>query len=98
MIGYLAKDEIVMNRRKSRADGDYYAVERQAEANKLLLTPEYLEFKRYESITTNAKLYFGPDIPKFFVNGESGKSSSLESHHLTSASTVQDTSSSSASQ
>lgn len=98
VIDYFAIDEIVMNRQKSRADGDYYAVERQAEANKLLLTPEYLELKRYESIATNAKLYFGSDIPKFFVNGESGKSSSLESHHLASTSTVQDTLSSSASQ
>lgn len=66
-----------MNRQKSRANGDFYAVERQALANKLLLTPEYLELKRYESIASNAKLYFGSDIPKFFVNGDKQTDSPL---------------------
>lgn len=60
-------DEIVTNRHKSRADADYYSLERQAQANRLLLTPEYLELKRYESIAANAKLYFGSSIPSFFV-------------------------------
>jgi len=64
------EDEIVTNRHKSRADADYYSFERQAQANRLLLTPEYLELKRYESIAANAKLYFGSSIPSFFVGGD----------------------------
>lgn len=67
----IIEDEMVTNRHKSRADADYYSLERQAESNKLLLTPEYLELKRYESIAANAKLYFGSNIPSFFVNGDS---------------------------
>lgn len=33
----------------------------------LKLTPEYLEMLRYQALTTNTKLYFGPDIPKLFM-------------------------------
>ena len=31
------------------------------------LTPQYLELKRYEAITTNSKYYFGPNIPSLFM-------------------------------
>ena len=66
----IIEDQITTNRQKSRADSDYYSLERQAESNRLLLTPEYLELKRYESIAANAKLYFGSSIPSFFVNSD----------------------------
>lgn len=66
----IIEDEIVTNRHKSRADADFYSLERQAQANQLLLTPDYLELKRYESIAANAKLYFGPSIPAYFVAGD----------------------------
>jgi hypothetical protein len=52
---------------KSRADAAFYKILRQAEANKLLFTSEYLELKRYESLSSNQKIYFGPDIPHTFV-------------------------------
>lgn len=81
-VTFVFVDQIVFDRQKSRADGDFYAVKQQAQANQLLLTPEYLELKRYESIATNAKLYFGSDIPKFFVNGENDRSSVLRSRQL----------------
>ena len=45
------------------ADVEFYSVEKQAEANRLLLTKEYLELKRYEALFDNTKVYFGPDIP-----------------------------------
>lgn len=74
------EDQIVTNRQKSRADADFYSIERQAVANKLLLTPEYLELKRYESIAANAKLYFGTNIPTFFMNGDQ------QTHHIATSS------------
>ena len=61
---------MVTNRHKSRADADFYSLERQAQANELLLTTQYLELKRYESIAANSKLYFGSSIPSFFVNSD----------------------------
>jgi hypothetical protein len=39
----------------------------QADSNKLLLTKEFLELKRIESLGNNTKLYYGPDLPKIFM-------------------------------
>merc|ERR1712137_624413 len=67
----IIEDEIITNRHKSRADADFYSLQRQAESNKLLLTPEYLELKRYEAVAGNAKLYFGSNIPSLFMEATS---------------------------
>ena len=52
---------------KSRADAAFYKIQRQAESNRMLFTPEFLELKRYEALSSNQKIYFGPDIPHTFV-------------------------------
>lgn len=46
----------------------------QAKANQLLLTPEYLELKKYEAIALNNKIYFGEKIPNIFVDNGFSKS------------------------
>lgn len=51
---------------RSRADAYFYQMKLQAEANSLLLTPQYLELKRHEAIANNTKIFFGPEIPKVF--------------------------------
>ena len=64
-------------------------IQKQAEANRLLLTPEYLELKKIEAISSNNKVepedeleiryytflqvYFGPDIPNMFLSGDGDK-------------------------
>jgi regulator of protease activity HflC (stomatin/prohibitin superfamily) len=53
------EDEMFSSRNKMRSDVEFYTAERTAHANKLLLTPEYLELKRYESIAQNNKMFFG---------------------------------------
>ncbi|XP_046410259.1 erlin-1-like isoform X1 [Neodiprion fabricii] len=63
------EDEMHLARQKSRSDADFYQMERQAEANKLLLSKEFLELKKYESLAQNAKVYYGADIPKMFTLG-----------------------------
>lgn len=45
----------------------------QADANKLLLTPEYLELKKYEALALNNKIYFGEKIPNIFLENGFGK-------------------------
>ena len=40
------------------------------------LTPEYLEMLRYQAVATNAKLYFGPNIPSLFLREGEGLPSS----------------------
>lgn len=39
----------------------------QADSYQLLLTKEYLEMKRIESLGNNTKVYYGPDLPKIFM-------------------------------
>ncbi|XP_073991577.1 erlin-1-like [Rhodnius prolixus] len=60
------EDLIHLASQKSHTDAEFYQIQRQAEANRLLLTPEYLEMKRTEAIANNAKVYYGPNIPNFF--------------------------------
>ncbi|XP_033096863.1 erlin-2-B-like isoform X2 [Anneissia japonica] len=54
---------------KSQSDSDFYRASREAEANKVKLTPEYLEMLRYQAIASTSKIYFGSDIPSMFVDG-----------------------------
>lgn len=50
-------------REKSLADADYYRMMKEVEANKLRLTPQYLELKFIEAIANNSKIFFGNKVP-----------------------------------
>lgn len=65
------EDSTHLARIRSKADADFYATEKEAESNKLKLTPEFLELVRYQSISGNSKLYFGPNIPSMFLRESS---------------------------
>jgi hypothetical protein len=60
------EDEMFFNREKMRADAEFYTKEKLSDGNRLLLTKEYLQLKKYESIAQNSKIYFGSDIPTMF--------------------------------
>jgi len=79
-------DEIHLAKEKSRTDAEYYKIEKQADANKALITPEYLELKRIEAIGSNNKVYFGADIPKMFLDGGANPNSAAAVTGATSAS------------
>merc|ERR1719245_1938858 len=64
------EDTIHLAREKAKTDAEFYRVQKQAEANKLLLTSEYLELQKYSSLTNNQKVFFGPDIPTMFVSNQ----------------------------
>jgi len=61
------EDTIHLDKEKSAADAEFYRIRMQADSNKLLLTNEYLEMKRIEALGNNTKFYYGPDIPKMFM-------------------------------
>jgi len=65
------EDSIHLARERAKSDAEFYRIQKQAEANKLLLTSEYLELQKYSSLTNNQKVFFGPDIPTMFVNSQS---------------------------
>ncbi|KAL0003711.1 hypothetical protein SO802_011272, partial [Lithocarpus litseifolius] len=52
------ENQMYMAREKSLADTDFYRLSKEAEANKLKLTPQYLELKFIESIAADKKLSF----------------------------------------
>lgn len=56
------------DRLKNQADADFYIAQKKADANKLLLTKEYLELTKYEALAKNNKIYFGENIPNMFIN------------------------------
>lgn len=63
------EDEMHLARQRSRSDAEFYQSKRQAEANNLLLTPEYLELKKFQALAQNNKVYYGTNIPNMFVHG-----------------------------
>ncbi|CAH2093100.1 unnamed protein product [Euphydryas editha] len=70
----LIEDSIHKAKQQTKAEADYYHLKKQAEANKLLLTKEYLELKKYEALALNNKIYFGNDIPNMFLQANVGES------------------------
>ncbi|KAG9488940.1 erlin-2 [Eleutherodactylus coqui] len=69
------EDSAFLARERARADAEFYTAQKLANANKLKLTPEYLQLIKYQAIATNSKIYFGNDIPNMFVDGTSSTSS-----------------------
>lgn len=59
------ENQMYTAREKSLADADFYKVMREAEANKLKLTPQFLELKFIEAIADNTKIFFGDKVPCF---------------------------------
>lgn len=63
------EDNTHLAKQKAISDAQFYHAKTQAEVNKLLLTPEYLEMKKTEALLRNNKIYYGKDIPNMFING-----------------------------
>nr|POF25935.1 erlin-2-b [Quercus suber] len=62
------ENQIYMAQEKSFADADFYRLLKEAEANKLKLTPQFLELKFIEAIADNTKIFFGEKIPNMFLD------------------------------
>jgi hypothetical protein len=81
-------------RLKMQAEAESYKRLQEAEANKQLLTKEYLQYSMYQSVATNAKVYFGESIPTMFYDHPSAppsSSPSIASTHSPSRDTSHDT-------
>ncbi|KAM3830810.1 erlin-2 isoform 2-T2 [Vipera latastei] len=62
------EDAAFLARERAKADAECYTAVKMAEANKLKLTPEYLQLMKYKAIASNSKIYFGKDIPNMFMD------------------------------
>jgi len=74
-------DEIAFNKRKRATDSKAYEEVKQAEANKMKLTPEFLEFTRLTALKENTKFYFGEKLPNFLPSDIMGSVTAISSHH-----------------
>uniref|UniRef100_A0A669BVU8 Erlin-1 n=1 Tax=Oreochromis niloticus TaxID=8128 RepID=A0A669BVU8_ORENI len=79
------EDAAFLAREKAKADAEFYTAAKFAEANRVKLTPEYLELMKYQAIAANSKIYFGQDIPNMFVEGSNGPPKSPRSPPLPNA-------------
>ncbi|XP_062111471.1 uncharacterized protein LOC133822975 [Humulus lupulus] len=62
------ENQMYLAREKSLADADYYRVTKEAEANKLKLTPQFLELRFIEAIANNTKIFFGEKLPNMILD------------------------------
>merc|ERR1711998_626809 len=62
------EDEMHMARQRAFADATYYSAMKEAEANKLKYTPEYIQVPALHSIANNTKMFFGERIPQMFMD------------------------------
>jgi len=60
------EDSIHIARQKAQTDALFYKQERIAAANKLKLTPEYLQVEAYRALRNQPKLYFGERLTDMF--------------------------------
>uniref|UniRef100_A0ACB8EXF4 Erlin-2 n=1 Tax=Sphaerodactylus townsendi TaxID=933632 RepID=A0ACB8EXF4_9SAUR len=78
------EDAAFLARERARADAECYTAMKVAEANRLKLTPEYLQLMKYKAVASNSKIYFGKDIPNMFMDhsGTPSKPSEKQSEEL----------------
>ncbi|KAI4328540.1 hypothetical protein L6164_020886 [Bauhinia variegata] len=62
------ENRMYIDREKSLADADFYRATSEAEANRLKLTPEFLELKFIEAIADNTKIFFGDKVPNMILD------------------------------
>ncbi|KAG2409310.1 hypothetical protein LR48_Vigan01g129700 [Vigna angularis] len=62
------ENAMYLAREKSLADADFYRVIKEAEANTLKLTPEFLQLKFIEAIANNTKIFFGDKVPNMILD------------------------------
>jgi len=62
------EDEGMLIHERTLADGEFYKIQKAAEANKLLFTSEFIKLEAIKSIGNNTKVYFGPSIQNLFLD------------------------------
>merc|ERR550532_2898211 len=79
------EDQMHLAKEKSQTDAQYYKIKREAESNALLLTKEYLDLRKFEALSTNRKVYFGPDIPNVYFGNDGSDTGDSSAAKITAA-------------
>jgi len=64
------QNEMQLDKIKAEADAELYRANKEAEVNKLLLTPEFLALETARALSNNTKIYFGEKIPNIFLDNQ----------------------------
>eukprot|EP01116_Phalansterium_solitarium_P023848 TRINITY_DN8549_c0_g1_i1.p1 TRINITY_DN8549_c0_g1~~TRINITY_DN8549_c0_g1_i1.p1 ORF type:complete len:317 (+),score=72.05 TRINITY_DN8549_c0_g1_i1:66-1016(+) len=61
------QDEILLNHERALTDSHFYKLQKAAEANKALMTEEYLKVEMIRAIGNTTKVYFGPSVNAMYL-------------------------------
>jgi len=64
-------NQMLAAKAKAQADAEFYRVSREAEANRLLLTPELLQLEAVRALSNNTKIFWGDRLPSVYADGAS---------------------------
>mmetsp|Transcript_30857 Transcript_30857/g.46830 ORF Transcript_30857/g.46830 Transcript_30857/m.46830 type:complete len:327 (+) Transcript_30857:94-1074(+) len=64
------ENEMQLAKVKTEADAELYRATKEAEANRLRLTPELLQLETVRALANNTKVYFGESIPNIFLKND----------------------------
>ncbi|KAJ3673103.1 hypothetical protein LUZ60_006477 [Juncus effusus] len=62
------ENEMFVARERAQTDANFYRVMKEAEANKLKLTAEFLQLRFIEAISNNTKIFFGDKVPHMIMD------------------------------
>jgi len=79
------EDEMHLAKERSKTDAEFYRIKRESEANALLLSKEYLELRKFEAVSSNRKVYFGPDIPNVYFGNDGAETGDATASKVTAA-------------
>lgn len=59
-------------RAKADADAELYRASKEAEANRIRLTPELLQLEAVRALANNTKVFWGDRLPSLYIDGVAG--------------------------
>lgn len=60
-------NEMIVAKAKAQADAEFYRAQKEAEANRVRITPELIQLEAVRAIANNTKMYFGDKLPSVFL-------------------------------
>jgi len=64
-------NEIEAARARVQADAELYRASKEAEANRVRLTPEFLQLEAVRALSNNTKVFWGDKLPSLYADGTS---------------------------
>merc|ERR1712185_465974 len=66
------QNEMVAARSKAEADAELYRATKEAESNRIRLTPEFLQLEAVRALANNTKVFWGERLPSIYIDGAAG--------------------------